>query len=137
MFNTLDELVGEAEGTTTFANGKFAATVELPDTIKDGQYTLRVKSSKYLRKRIIGFANLQAGGTYTSPETQLVAGDIDGDNKLNVLDYTQLLDCYTVDQPAKACDTGKKANTDLTDDGKVNQFDLNLFIREFSVQTGE
>ncbi len=67
----------------------------------------------------------------------LIAGDSNNDNLVNLLDYNMITDCYSDFLPANACaDENKKLMTDLTDDGKVNQFDYNLLLRELGVQAG-
>ncbi len=73
----------------------------------------------------------------TVPQISLVAGDANNDNKISILDYNMLLGCYSDFAPAANCPGSNKAQTDFTDDGSVNQFDLNLFLREVSVQTGQ
>jgi hypothetical protein len=53
-------------------------------------------------------------------------GDINEDNVLNILDYNLLLNCYSDLSPQRGpCDANQKAAADLTDDGRVQQFDYN------------
>ena len=74
----------------------------------------------------------------TIPENFLITGDVNNDNLLSILDYNQILDCFSELTPARNCaETTKKQMTDVTDDGSVNQFDYNLFLRELSVQSGQ
>jgi len=66
----------------------------------------------------------------------LVSGDVNNDNQLTNADYDIIMGCYSDLQPAKNCDATRKAAADLSDDGKVNHDDYNLFMREISVQNG-
>ncbi len=70
------------------------------------------------------------------PTVTMVAGDVNGDNSLNILDYNLLVGCYSDLLPAISCTQATKVKTDLNDNGDVNQFDYNLFLREITVQTG-
>ena len=68
----------------------------------------------------------------------MVTGDANLDNKLSILDYNILLDCYSDLLAAKNCSDQRKLQlSDFTDDGKVNEFDYNLFLRELSTQGGQ
>ena len=79
-----------------------------------------------------------------------MAGDTNGDNALNILDYNAFLDCgYGVLNPLPINDANsyfnKKIcqnhppteNIDIEDNGLVNSYDYNLFLRELSVQNGD
>jgi hypothetical protein len=76
------------------------------------------------------------GQTIAIPAFALVAGDVDGDGRVtSSSDYRIIVDCVSGFTPAKNCaDAAKKQAADITDDGNVNEFDLNLFLRELSVQ---
>ncbi len=63
---------------------------------------------------------------------------MNNDNKIDALDYNMLTDCYSDSAPASNCtDTLKKLAADITDDGNVNLFDYNLFLRELTNRRGE
>lgn len=57
------------------------------------------------------------------------SGDINGDNKIDILDYNILLGCYSDMLPPISCNSTNKLRADLNNDGKVNQYDYNIFIR--------
>lgn len=85
-----------------------------------------------------GIQSINAGQNNKLSDAILVAGDVVSDNKLNILDYNILIGCYSDLAPATACnDIQKKNSSDLNDDGAVNQFDYNLFIREIATQPGQ
>jgi hypothetical protein len=130
--------------------GNFQGLVDLGIGLTDGNYVIKIKSDRYLRKLLPGFYELTPGKEFTVRETDLVAGDINDDNILNVLDYSVLYDCgYGALEPLDMVDIASqfqsqecqahtfKENADLNDDGIVASNDYNLFIRELSVQLGE
>jgi hypothetical protein len=132
------ELTGQ--GTIQYSStiGKFTGTVTLPTTISSGVYIVKLKSPQYLRKTIPGILSITKGQKTQVPPITLVTGDSNNDNLINILDYNIIIDCFSDLLPAKNCsDAQKKLTADLTDDGNVNQFDYNLFLRELSVQSGE
>lgn len=119
------------------AKGNFEGTINL-GTIPEGDYNLKIWSTNYLHQVIPGIIAVTKNTTQVNlPATTLVTGDTDGNNILNILDYNTIADCYSDFLPAIACDSSKKLLADLTDDGMVNQSDLNLFLRDFSVQKGD
>ena len=118
-------------------NGTFTGTIPL-DGLQTGAYTIRITVPHYLKKVVPGIVAITAGQPGVLPPVALTTGDSNNDNALSILDYNLLLDCFSDLFPAKNCnDTNKKQATDATDDGIVNQFDYNLFLRELSVQQGQ
>lgn len=140
VFDVNNQLVTTANGSVTYnaADGNFKGTFALGTTITTGSYTIKIRTEKYLRKLVAGIITLTAGTTNTLPVTALVAGDINVDNQLSILDYNLLLDCYSDLKPPVACPTTtKKDASDINDDSFVNHYDYNLFLRELSTQPGE
>lgn len=122
----------EGQGLITFesTSGKFKATADLKNALADGTYLLKVRAQGYLAKiiRNVTVANKSAN----VPTANLVTGDTDGNNNLSILDYNTVMGCLF--KPA----AGNCQTADLDDNGTVDQFDYNLFVREFSaVQQGE
>lgn len=78
------------------------------------------------------------------PRINLVAGDVDNNNILNINDYNILLSCVSdpditnIDNQA-LCNTNAnyKKLSDLDDNGTIDKFDYNLFLREYAVQNGD
>ena len=135
-----DAKISDKGGTITYASesGTFKGTIALLD-FTPGQYTVSVQTDRYLIRSAATNVTIPANvaTTITVPQMSLVAGDVNTDNRLSILDYNLLMDCYSDISPAKACgDTTQKSMSDLTDDSLVNQTDYNLFIRELSVQYG-
>ncbi len=138
--NIVNTSVGNIKYTTP-TEGVFNGSVELPNTILSGDYQIKIKTPYYLRKNLQGLVSIVKGQSniaQSASTTVLKVGDINLDGKLSVLDYDVIIECYSDLQPAKAtCDATKKLAADISDDGKVNQDDYNLFLRELSVQQGE
>ncbi len=139
LFNSSDQSAGIKQGSVIFnqSAGNFQGTVSL-GTISQGTYTAKISSPHFLKKNLPGVLQITSGQTHTASPLPLTTGDSNGDNSLSVLDYNIILDCYSELTPAKNCASGeKKLSADLTDDGKINQFDYNLFLRELSFQGGD
>ncbi len=143
VYNSSEQLVTTKEGTVTFnsTDGNFTGKIDA-GTLPAGSYALKVRSNQSLKKRINGLQ--VANGSEVNAEASLVTGDITGDtsqvqdNKINILDYNMILDCYAdLEGPRNCTEEAKKQKTDLTDDGKVDLFDMNLFLRELSSQEGD
>lgn len=158
VFDANDQLVTDGTGTIKYATtsenseevGTFKGIISLATVVDDGKYTIKVKADRYLRKAFPGTITLSGVGTNILPEIALVAGDTDGDNVLNIIDYNALLDCgygslnplpltnSNAEYNTTACKTHEpRINIDLEDNGSVNAYDYNLFVRELSVQTGD
>ena len=130
--------------------GIFKGSLSLGTNFQEGNYNLKVKSDRYLKRRVPGIIQIKPKSDTRVPKIDLVAGDINSDNTLNVLDYNALLDCgYGEIEPLPMADpnaifnkTECQAHTpaeliDLDDNGIINGPDYNLFIRELSVQNGD
>lgn len=139
VYNASNILVMTREGSVSYNSslGNFTGVVDM-GTLGSGVYTVKVVSPQYLRKTVLGIISVTQGQQITLPQVALITGNTNPDNFLNLLDYNILLDCYSDFSPARNCaDTAKRTLADLTDDGAVNIYDLNLFLRELSVQSGE
>ncbi len=134
-------LVATATGTIAYnqTNGSFTGNASTDTPLPPGQYLLKITSDRYLRRYVPGITVVSnATTTIVIPQLSLVTSDSNNDNKLNILDYNMILDCYTGANPARSCnDNNKKTATDANDDDTVNQYDYNLFLRELSVQNGD
>ena len=130
--------------------GHFDSHVVINDPIPDGDYIVKVKTDPYLRKLMPGFLTVKSGAKNVMKPTELVAGDINGDNVINVLDYNVLYDCgYGELDPLpminnksefnnKRCSGhDERKHADLDDNGTIASPDYNLFIRELSVGFGQ
>ena len=109
----------------------------LPDTDwvpKSGIYNIKVKSDGYLRKLILSVP-ITKGVQNDIALATLTPGDINGDNRIDILDYNLLRDCFGNKADTSACSA--KANADINDDGVVDGIDYNAFIKSLSVKEGD
>lgn len=139
IFNTNNELVATASGLIQYssASGSFEGTVSTAVVVPDGNYTIKVHSDYHLNRLVPGIEHLVPNQINQVPSVDLVAGDANNDNQLNILDYNLMIGCYSDLAPAVSCTSDQKLVTDFNDDGSVNQFDYNLFLRELSTQPGQ
>ena len=151
LFDNNDQLATSAAGLIEYnpEEGWFEGTIGVPGLIA-GNYTVKIKTDRYLRKEFPGIILLTDNQENILPLITLVAGDTNGDNSLDVLDYNALLDCgygalnslpitnNTGEYNSFNCKNHEpRINIDIDDNGFVNAFDYNLFVREFSVQSGD
>lgn len=139
LFDVNNNLVATAEGKVVYSSesGSFRGIATSSATVLPGKYSIKVNTDYRLTRLVSGIQTIVTGQTFTLPVAELVAGDATKDNRLDIRDYNMLLDCYSDISAAAACDDAKKIATDGNDDGNVNQFDYNLFLREISTQPGE
>lgn len=138
VINDQNILAASKSGTITYnkENGNFTGLFDFGQTLPQGDYIIKVKEPTHLRKLVEGIVRITPQKDNQIPPIGLVAGDVNNDNTLNILDYNIIAGCYSDLLPAVACDDIKKAISDLNDDGNVNQYDYNLFLREIIVQNG-
>lgn len=139
IFDVNNNLVTTASGQIQYssASGSFVGTIYTSTPIADGNYTIKVRSDYHLTRLVPGIEHLSPNVVNQIPTVELVAGDANNDNQLNILDYNLLIGCYSDLEPAVSCTPDEQLETDFNDDGNVNQFDYNLFLRELSTQPGE
>lgn len=140
LYGTTGAIVMAVQGVVTYSSsdGSFRGTLNLGTALQSGLYTVKIATQSYLKRQVSAIISITKGGTTALPVVSLTAGDTNNDNKIDAVDYNLLLDCFSDLTTARNCaDQNKKLSTDLNDDGIVNQFDYNIFIRELSVQKGE
>ncbi len=135
VLDSQNKLVLTKEGTVNFDSsvGNFKGDVDLGTEVPTGAYTVKVKADQFLKALGPGIQSFTQGQINILPQMTLTSGDMNNDNKIDILDYNTLADCYSDTLPAQNCsDPAKKLSADITDDGSVNQFDYNLFLRELT-----
>lgn len=152
LYDNANKLVSNTPGTVTYnaTTGTFDGTVAINQTVPNGVYTIKIKSDRYLRRLVPEVITIKSKQNNDISKTELIAGDTDNNNILNVLDYNALLDCgYGELSPlpisnshatfySQECQAHQPTiNNDLNDNGIINAADYNLFIRELSVQSGD
>ncbi len=136
--NTEDLAVASGSGSVVYdtATGSFKGRVGVVNLPVTGEYIVKVKDPTHLQRVIPGFHLLTKGQLNILPDATLVAGDANGDNKLNILDFNFLDDCYGNNANA-TCTPAKRLLVDFDDNGVVDLFDSNTLLRELGTQTGE
>lgn len=140
VFTLSNQLIASGTGTITYSasTGNYLGDIPIQSGFPSGQYTMKVKADTYLRRQVNGVQKINSGQKNKITTVPLVAGDVNNDNKLNILDYNSILDCYSDITAAANCTAAEKSvKSDLNDDDAVNQVDYNLFLREISTQPGQ
>jgi hypothetical protein len=136
-------------GTVAFAIsgtniGKYTGIIPYGANFKTGSYLIKVTVDGHETKTVPGFQNITStSASVDVPSVNLIVGDINGDNALTAADYNILLSCISdtsyKDTDAHALcnqNANYKVRADMEDNGVIDKFDYNLFLREFSVQSG-
>ncbi len=139
IYNHKNQLTASREAFINYASqsGSFSGVVNAGQ-LPPGGYIVKIKTEQHLKIQFPGIQNATSGGILNLQTVTLVTGDVNNDNRLDILDYNTLYGCYTSDlmPTPRNCNVANALKADLNDEGKVNLFDLNLFIRELSVQSG-
>lgn len=116
----------------------FDAEGETKKITKSGQYTFRLHTPMFLQKKVLFPDLIKPGETYQLPVFDLTSSDADDDNLLTILDYNQIISCYTYpNQKNSSCMVDERLAADTDDNGKTDEFDINLFVRDISVLQGD
>ncbi|HWY79070.1 MAG TPA: hypothetical protein VNW29_01805 [Candidatus Sulfotelmatobacter sp.] len=152
VFNTSNQIVASSSSPVVFdsGTGTFIGAVGLPQSVQSGNYSIKIQTDRYLRKLVPGIQQIVSGQMTQVTPVQMIAGDTNNDNVLNILDYNALLDCgygqlnpLPMNDPnstfhSAACQVHTPSeDVDINDDGIINSIDYNLFLRELSVQNGD
>lgn len=115
----------------------FAGNVDLGTSVPAGNYIIKVKTNKFLRKLIPGFKTITANTVITLPAITLISGDINNDNVMNIIDYNILASCFGEKMNSASCGNNKE-NADLNEDGKVDGVDYSgIFLRNIQNKQGD
>lgn len=126
------------------SNGYFMGTVTLNNT-PTGDYRVNVKPQGYLGASFAPAIRITAGTNNQYTEVKpisLTAGDVNGDNVINILDYNIIFSCSIYSKDKGACNSAPQGstenyskNSDINDDGTVDyENDMQIFLREWSIQ---
>ncbi len=106
-----------------------------------GAYSVFIKVDNSLWKRLPGIQTITAGTTNDLGGARLVTGDMDGNDTLNLTDYTKILGCVPQppnNQPKDAtCIGDKKTLADINDDGKISDEDIMILLSGFATRNGD
>lgn len=127
-------------GTAVFGSGTFSGSVSSTG-ISSGQYAVLLKIDNFLRRRLGSVAQtISAGSSNNVGSINVLPGDINNDNVVNILDYNAFINCYGSKFNTSSCTANPSTNgsgADLNDDGKVDGVDYNLFVRSLANQLGD
>jgi hypothetical protein len=141
LYDSNNVLIASPTGTVTFDphDGTYKGIIAVGRALPAGAYITKIVISRHLNKSAVKILTITNGEANPIPldAVQMVAGDLNGDGKLTILDFNTMMGCLSDLGPAKACDATAKGAADLNDDGIVDLADLNLYFRELSVQSGE
>lgn len=146
LFDTNNTLITTRTGQITYTatSGNFIGTINSgQSTIPAGNYTVKVQTPQFLRKQYPGIFSLQAPGTFSLPTLYMTTGDVNLDNKIDILDYNLITTCYGNKQSSASCTQtpqypdNSAPLADLNDDGVVEGIDYNLFIRSLATKEGD
>lgn len=139
IYDISGNMILKSEGNVIYnsVTGDFQGDLKLSSNISSGKYLIKIKSPTYLRAQLAGIISINKSSINQMTSASLIAGDSNLDGVLSVLDYEMIRDCYSDLKPARNCDSIKKSNADISDDGNVNQDDYSLFLRELSVASGD
>lgn len=141
VYNSSNQYVKQATGNLTFDGQVFKGPINI-GSLPAGSYTTYIKTSNSLIKRLTPTITGGTGGPINMPQVELITGDFDQTNKLDIVDYNKLLTCYGKNQQGNILNIfGTNAFTcglqDLNDDGKVDEKDVNIFLRGFAIREGD
>ncbi|MBI5045209.1 MAG: hypothetical protein HZC02_04745 [Candidatus Levybacteria bacterium] len=133
-------VIAIGQGNISYQDGPdlFTGTITLDKKVAAGTYSIKVLVDQHPKKKLKNAIVIVEKDTIipVTEATYLVVGDIDGNGVINLLDYDIVTGCdeSIVGNHCEA-DLSKKA--DLNDDGAVDFYDYNLFLREISVIKGD
>ena len=110
----------------TFALTSSALSLELDPLITAGTYDIAFKGAHHLRVVVPNVA-IGAGGASGVSLSDTFNGDINGDNRVNLSDFSALSAAYG-SVPASA---NWNANADLNGDARVNLSDFSILSRDY------
>lgn len=111
------------------ADYSFNGVLSVPD-LDAGNYTIQIKADGFLQNEIGSIRYLAVGSEHILPPVSLAGGDINNDGKVTVVDYNHLFTCSIVDIDLKKCSKLIKMRADLDDNGRVDENDQFIFIKQ-------
>ncbi len=117
------------------ASGLFKGTANLGNSFASGNYLIKIRTERYLKRLFPGILNIIAGQAFTVPTLTLLAGDVNGDNELNMLDYNIFVSCFGAKATKASCTD--KVSADVNDDEVIDGVDYNLFAQSLAKRRGD
>lgn len=120
-------LVKAVSGILTFNNPHFSGNIDIGNDVPNGTYTLRAKLVNSL-KRNLGNVTVTKNITQVVPVGEVVMGDTNSDNILNVFDYNILVSCHGTRRNTPTCNNDQFVS-DINDDGSIFGEDYSTLLR--------
>lgn len=135
FYDASNQIIATKQTNVTFNStaNTFEGSVDTSN-IPSGNYIVTVKMQDYLATQLPGIQTITRGQNIIVPKVSATTGDINDDNKIDILDYNLFISCFGSKVNTQLCQA--KTSSDLNDDGKPDGADYNLLIREVSVQSG-
>jgi len=118
-----DGAVVALSGTAAYETAVLDGTFDF-DTVEQGNYDLTVKQAGCLTYTVKGIT--VGEGDVLLPEIELVAGDVNGDDMINIMDIGAFRENFGM-----AEEEITNVLTDVNNDGMVNIIDMGIFRRNF------
>ncbi len=123
---------------------KYESQIELLGVGQTGNYNLYVQGPRYLYSQYPGSVAINQGQTVNlnSQNFYMITGNINNsdlsENRIDLMDYNVFISCSIYSQDTSACeqDPNNPENSDLDDNGIINEDDYTLFLKEFANQQG-
>jgi len=140
IYNTNGQEVKEANGILIYnqETGLYEGKISI-DSLEINQYFLKIKLDNTLfqilkngQKQTVILTITEGQIEYALGQVNLISGDINNDNKIDLLDYNIIINCTK-----KLCSDEEKQQADLNDDGKIDMIDYNILLRNFSSIEGD
>ncbi len=122
-----------ASGTLTFNGSAYTGYVIVP-SIPSGNHQIKARLNNTLYKFIPGIYNIQDQSSINTSPVTLNSGDINQDNRIDLLDYNIILGCV---QKKPSCTTPYRALSDLDSNGIVESDDYNIFLTQLDFREGD
>lgn len=133
-------VIASGQGTISYQEGPgfFIGTITLDKKVTAGTYSVKIMSDQYLKKKFKNAIIIQGSDTIV-PVTEAAyveTGDVNFDGLRNIQDYDIITGC---DESivGNHCDADSVLKADISDDGVVDFYDYNLFLREISITRGD
>ncbi len=148
LYNTSDnsKYAEFTEHTFTYSpsSEKYESQIELIDLGESGNFNVYIQGPRYLYSQYPGSVSINKGQTINlnSQNFYMITGNINNsdisENRIDLMDYSVFISCSIYSQDTSACDQdpNNPENSDLDDNGIINEDDYTLFLKEFANQQG-
>lgn len=123
-------------GTLTFSPGDFLFRGSIGlGPIPSGSYSVKIKTPRYLRRRLPGIITIPPNPTVVLPQNlEMIVGDVNNDNEITIDDYNVFQSCFA---NQSSCTPAQRVDSDFNDDGTVDLLDYRFLFESFRTQRGD